>query len=57
MGRNLRSTLPQIENLLEPSLPNVKVLRERGGRYRDRMKSSYDKRHRVKGLDKLKPGE
>lgn len=57
MGRNLRSTLPQISKLLEPSLPNGKVLREREGVYRDKMKRNYDKRHRVKDLEKLEPGE
>ena len=57
MGCNLRSTLPQISKFLEPSLPNVKILREREGMYRDKMKRHYDRRHRAKDLVELKPGE
>ena len=38
-------------------MPNVKILREREGMYRDKMKKNYDKRHRTRDLDRLNPGE
>ena len=57
MGRKLRTTLPQTTKQLEPSLPITEKLREKERRIRDRIKRNFDKRHGVKNLKPLSPGD
>ena len=57
MGRNLRSSLPQVGELLEPALPSIKILRGRESTYKSKMKRNYDKRHRTAPLKKLHPNQ
>ena len=57
MGRRLRTNLPQTAAQLEPTLPNSAEVREKERKMRDRMKRNFDKRHRVKNLKQLNPGD
>ena len=42
MGRQLRSTLPQMPTLLEPATPNKALVRGREERYKVQMKRNFD---------------
>ena len=47
MGRNLRSTLPQISSTLIPQWPYLKKFKHQNNLFKSRQKTDYDRRHRV----------
>jgi len=57
MNRRLRSTLPTIPALLQPSIPDTAVLTQRVMAYREKQKEQFDRRHRANSLDPLEPGD
>ena len=59
MNRKLRTTVPMISQELKPKLPNQRQLlkKERENRKKQLQKRYYDKRHRARKLQNLKPGE
>jgi len=56
MGRRLRTTLPQLPSLLVPRWPDLADVRSREEAERERMKQTYDRRHRTRRSDELEPG-
>ncbi|MCG8623106.1 MAG: hypothetical protein MJE68_14070, partial [Proteobacteria bacterium] len=57
MGRKIRTTLPMSKKQLQPNLPNVAKLRKKEKKIRDRMKRNFDRRHSVRTLKPLSPGD
>lgn len=57
MGRRLRTPVPQLPSLLIPSLPNEAKVRERKRERRIKDTSVFNKRHRVRDLPPLSPGQ
>lgn len=57
MGQRLRTPVPQLPSLLTPSLPNevTVIKKERERRLKD--SSVFNKRHRVRDLPQLSPGQ
>lgn len=57
MGRRLRTTVPVHPAVLEPAVPDLQSLqrKEREKRWMD--SSNYDRRHRVRNLSELSPGD
>ena len=57
MGRRLQSTLPIVNDELQPRQANNELLRQREIQYKQRQKFNYDKRHRASNLEKLEPND
>ena len=50
MGRKLRTNLPQIQELLKSSWPNLETFREQNDEFKIKQKQYYDRYHRVHSL-------
>lgn len=57
LGRELQTRIPILEANLRPRWPDFNDIRGRDARYKDRMKSAYDKRHGARPLSQLQPHE
>ena len=57
MGRKLRTTLPITPKQLKLSVPKERVVREKERKLRERNKSNYDSRHKVRDLQPLQLGD
>nr|XP_061783698.1 uncharacterized protein LOC133575166 [Nerophis lumbriciformis] len=57
MGRRLRTPLPQHPSLLTPELPDSTVVATRERERRAKDTASFNKRHRVRDLSQLTPGQ
>ena len=57
MGRTLRSTIPTVREERKPRVPDLKLVRERDERLKERQKQNYDSHHRVKDHTPLKTGQ
>lgn len=57
MGRRLRTTVPVLPAVLEPAIPDLQSLqcKEREKRWMD--SRNYDRRHRVRNLSDMSPGD
>ena len=56
MGRRIRTTIPALPSNLKPKWPDLKTVKRNDERAKGRHKFYYDKRHGVKPLQPLKPG-
>ena len=56
MGRQLRSSLPQMEFHLNPNWPHLESFRQSEAEFRQKQKENYDKRHRVHAQRDLPDG-
>ena len=57
MGRMLRTTLPVNSKLLNPILPNHNEFKKVHAKEKERQKTQYDQRHRVKQVQDLSPAQ
>ncbi len=57
MGRRLRTTVPTLPKLLDPSLPDGTTVSAREKEKRSADMRCFNKRHRVHDLHKLSPGD
>ena len=57
MGRILRSTLPTCRESRKPKIPDYKLLVTKERQLRQKQKENYDRRHGVKELPSLLPGD
>lgn len=57
MGRKLRTTVPTLPERLDPEWMDHDDVYLRDQRYKERYKSGYDRRHNVRPLAELKPGD
>ncbi|XP_061159755.1 uncharacterized protein K02A2.6-like [Syngnathus typhle] len=57
MGRRLRTPVPQLPSLLVPSLPNKGFVASREGEMKLKYSEGYNRRHRVRDLPQLSPGQ
>lgn len=57
MGRQLRTTLPQVPKTLSPRWPNIKQLRSTETRNKQKQEQYYNKRHRTLNQPELHPGQ
>ncbi len=47
MGRQIRSTVPQLNNQLTPNWSYLSTFREKNAEFKARQKDNFDKRHKV----------
>ncbi|XP_033728239.1 uncharacterized protein K02A2.6-like [Pecten maximus] len=57
MGRQIRTTLPVVEKILNPRWPNLDKVRDHDKAYKEQYAYSYNQHHAVKELPELSPGE
>lgn len=57
MGRQLRSTIPQLPTFLTPRWPNIKRFRETDKWAKDRQQRRYNMRYKTRPLPTLRPGQ
>ena len=57
MGRKIRTRVPTLPTLLEPSWPYLEQFREKDASLKARQKENFDKRHSAKILPDIPPGE
>ena len=57
MSRKLRTNLPMTRELLKPSVPDPSLVRKREKQLRERTEDNYNKRHGVRELEPLSPGQ
>ncbi|XP_061127410.1 uncharacterized protein K02A2.6-like [Syngnathus typhle] len=57
MGRRLRTPVPQLPSLLVPRLPNKGFVASREGEMKLKYSEGYNRRHRVRDLPQLSPGQ
>ena len=57
MGRRLRTTLPTTPSKLTPQWPELTKLREKEGKIKTEQTKDYNRRHAVKELSHLSPGD
>lgn len=57
MGREIRTELPTLPSTLRFNPPPIQIVREREAKYKAAMKTHYDRRHGVRDLPPLKPGD
>ena len=57
MGRRLKTRVPCDPEDLKPKWPDQTILRRKEKAYREKMKSYYDNRHRVRDQSPLSPGD
>ena len=57
MSRRLRTTVPVIQQLLIPQVPDVVSVRESQKASKVKMKKDYDRRHAAHDLPELQPGD
>ncbi len=57
MGHKLKTTLPVHPSTLRPKFPDYKVIHEKEEAYQKKMADQYNKRHRAKDQEPLKPGD
>ena len=57
MGRRLRTTLPTTPSKLTPQWPELTKLREKEGKIKTEPTKDYNRRHAVKDLSDLSPGD
>ena len=50
MGRRLRTVVPETDEVLSPSWPNLTEFREVDKQYKKKLKQQYDRRHRAREL-------
>ena len=56
-GRRLRTTLPSLPSALKPRAVQQDKVRELDAKFKARQKAGYDRRHGVRSLPNLQPGE
>ena len=56
MSRRLRTTVPVIPELLKPKLADMETLKEREQKYKEKMRSDFDRHHNAKELIPLAIG-
>ena len=56
MGRQPKSTLPQINTHLTPDWPHLISFPENDSKFKEKQRQYYDNRHRVHSQDKLSEG-
>jgi len=56
MGRQLRSSLPQMESHLNPNWSHLESFRQSDAKFREKQRENYDKRHRVHARRDLPDG-
>jgi len=57
MGRNIRTTLPQLKKNLDPKWPDLNKVREQDKKMKESYACQYNKRQGVKQLPELYPGD
>ena len=57
MGREIRTLLPTLESNLKPISVNYEAVAERDERSKTAYRQSFDKRHGVRNLSELQPGD
>ncbi len=57
MNRRLRTTLPMVPEMLLPSIPDYKSLKEKEHLMKKKQKVNFDAHHAARSLDPLLPGE
>uniref|UniRef100_A0A3B3DJS6 Integrase catalytic domain-containing protein n=1 Tax=Oryzias melastigma TaxID=30732 RepID=A0A3B3DJS6_ORYME len=57
MGRELRTTVPALPSLLDPTLPDYHALEAKEREKRQNDANIFDKRHKSRNLEPLVPGE
>ena len=57
IGRKIRTTLPMISRQLTPKTVNFKAIEERDAVIKDRYTRDYNRRHGVRELSPLRPGD
>lgn len=57
MGRKIRTKVPTLPTLLDPSWPYLERFREKDASLKARQKENFDKRHSAKVLPHIPPGE
>jgi len=57
MGRNIRTTLPVLNKNLDPARPDLDKVRENDKKIKAEYKLHYDRRHSVRNLLNLQPGD
>jgi len=57
MGRRICTTIPTVNSQFKPKLPNNQMVRKKEATIKQRQKSNYDRRHRVRSLSPLKEGD
>ena len=57
MGRKIRTRVPVHEKQLKPKWPNLNKIKQKEQKIKLKQKHNYDRRHRVKALPELSPGE
>jgi hypothetical protein len=57
MGRNIRTTLPVLNKHLDPAWPDLDKVRENDKKMKAEYKFHYDRRHGVRNLSNLQPGD
>ena len=57
MSRNLRTTLPMVQEQRTPRVVNFSELEEKDHHIKERQRRSHDQRHRAKELPLLEPGD
>uniref|UniRef100_A0A4W5MV71 Integrase catalytic domain-containing protein n=1 Tax=Hucho hucho TaxID=62062 RepID=A0A4W5MV71_9TELE len=57
MGRQLRTTVPTLPSLLDPSFPNTAVVSSKEKERRSADQQRFNKRHRVSEVSRLPPGK
>ena len=50
MGRRIRTVVPEADDVLNPSWPNLTEFRKADKQYKKKQKHQYDRRHRVREL-------
>ena len=57
MGRVLRTTVPTTREQRKPKIPNLKAIRDRDHKQKERQKKDFDSRHRAREWLPLLPGD
>ena len=57
MNRRLQTSLPITPSQLQPTVPDMSLVRERETRARQKQKDNFDQRHRAASLAPLSPGD
>lgn len=57
MGRQLRTTMPQLPVHLRPHWPNIKAVQASEERAKENQRRTYNRRHRARLLPTLRPGQ
>ncbi|CAJ1059740.1 uncharacterized protein K02A2.6-like [Xyrichtys novacula] len=57
MGRKLRTTVPVLPSCLNPKWSNVKALRKKEQREREKQQKWFNDRHRARNMASLNPGD